>query len=49
MIFELPFGGNFSRQVRPITYVHNPLAQAPLTVNWGVWGREFVTIRQIDN
>lgn len=41
--------GNLSRQVRPITYVHNPLAQAPLTVNWGVWDREFVTICQIDS
>ncbi|MEW9678486.1 hypothetical protein [Pseudomonas sp. TE50-2] len=41
--------GNLSRQVRPITYVHNPLAQAPLTVNLGVWDREFVTIRQIDS
>ncbi|MCS3835815.1 hypothetical protein HNR03_000395 [Pseudomonas sp. JAI111] len=41
--------GNLSRQVRPITYIHNPLAQAPLTANWGVWDRELVTIRQIDN
>ncbi|GAA0909668.1 hypothetical protein GCM10009552_20610 [Rothia nasimurium] len=40
--------GNLSRQVRPITYVHNPLAQAPLPVNWGVWDREFVTTRQGD-
>lgn len=35
--------GNLSRQVRPITYVHNPLAQTPLPTNWGVWDREFVT------
>lgn len=35
--------GNLSRQVRPITYVHNPLAQVPLPTNWGVWDREFVT------
>lgn len=40
--------GNLSRQVRPITYVHNPLAQVPLPRNWGVWDREFVTTRQGD-
>ncbi|NEX48287.1 hypothetical protein [Pseudotabrizicola algicola] len=38
--------GNLSRQVRPITYVHNPLAQIPLPTNWGVWDREFVTTRK---
>lgn len=40
--------GNLSRQVRPITYVHNPLAQVSLPTNWGVWDREFVTARQGD-
>jgi hypothetical protein len=40
--------GNPSRQVGPITYVHNPLAQVPLSTNWGVWDREFVTTRQGD-
>lgn len=35
--------GNLSRLDRPITYVHNPLAQVPLPTNWGVWDREFVT------
>lgn len=40
--------GNLSRQVRPITYVHNPLAQVPLTTHWGVWDREFVTTRRGD-
>ena len=40
--------GNLSRQVRPITYVHNPLAQTPLPLNWGVWAREFVTTRRGD-
>ena len=40
--------GNLSRQVRPITYVHNPLAQIPLPTNWGVWDREFVTRPQGD-
>ncbi len=38
--------GNLSRHVRPITYVHNPLAQVSLPTNWGVWDREFVTARQ---
>ncbi|MDR6585650.1 hypothetical protein [Herbaspirillum frisingense] len=37
--------GNLSRQVRPITYVHNPLAQVPLPTKWGVWDREFVITR----
>jgi hypothetical protein len=40
--------GNMSRQIRPITYVHNPLARVPLPTNWGVWDREFVTIRRGD-
>lgn len=40
--------GSLSRQVRPITYVHNPLAQAPLPLNWGVWDREFVTTPRDD-
>lgn len=40
--------GNLSRQVRPITYVHNPLTQVPLPTNWGVWDREFVTAQQGD-
>jgi hypothetical protein len=35
--------GNLSREVRPVTYVHNPHAQVPLPTNWGVWDREFVT------
>lgn len=35
--------GNMSRQGRPITYVHNPLANVPLPTNWGIWDREFVT------
>ena len=40
--------GNFSRRVRPISYVHNPLAQTPLPINWGVWDREFVTTQHGD-
>ena len=40
--------GNLSRQVRPISYVHNPLAQTSLPTNWGVWDREFVTTRHGD-
>lgn len=34
--------GNLSRRTRPLTYVHNPLAQVPLETSWGVWDREFV-------
>lgn len=41
--------GNLSRKVRPISYVHNPLAQTPLPTNWGVWDREYVTTRCGDN
>ena len=37
---------DLSRQVRPLTYVHNPFAQAPLPTNWGVWDRQFVTTRR---
>ncbi|MCP1848201.1 MULTISPECIES: hypothetical protein [unclassified Bradyrhizobium] len=40
--------GNLSRRHRPITYVHNPLAQVPLPTNWGIWDREFVTAPQGD-
>jgi hypothetical protein len=40
--------GNLSRQVRPITYVHNPLAQVLLPTNWGSWDREFVAARRGD-
>lgn len=35
--------GNLSRRSRPLTYVHNPLAQVSLPTNWGIWDREFVT------
>jgi len=40
--------GNLSREVRPISYVHNPLAQVLLPTRWGVWDREFVTVQQGD-
>jgi hypothetical protein len=40
--------GNLSRNVRPLTYVHNPLAQVPMPQKWGVWDREFVASRQDD-
>ncbi|MGV2981967.1 hypothetical protein ACERNI_17500 [Camelimonas sp. ID_303_24] len=36
--------GNLSRKIRPLTYVHNPLAAHPLPQRWGVWDREFVTV-----
>ena len=34
--------GNMSRNVRPISLVHNPTAAIPMPQNWGVWDREFV-------
>lgn len=40
--------GNMSRQVRPLTFVHNPLAEIRLPTRWGVWDREFVTIQNGD-
>ena len=40
--------GNFSAQVRPLTLVHNPLAAVPISQNWGVWDREFVTLERAD-
>lgn len=41
--------GNLSRDVRPITYVHNPMATIPLPTHWGVWDREFVATQQGDH
>ncbi len=41
--------GNLSRQIRPLTYVHNPLAHRPLSERWGVWDREFVTRQHGEN
>ena len=38
--------GNLSRRVRPITYVHNPMARVSLPTNWGIWDREFETTKQ---
>lgn len=40
--------GNMSRQDRPLSLVHNPLATAPMPTLWGVWDREFVTTRSGD-
>ena len=40
--------GCLSRKIRPLTYVHNPLADVPLPMNWGVWDREFVTVPDDD-
>lgn len=37
--------GNLSRRTRPLTYVHNPLAEVSLPTKWGVWDREFVTVQ----
>jgi hypothetical protein len=41
--------GNLSRAVRPLTFVHNPLAVVPLPERWGVWDKEYVTTRQGDD
>lgn len=35
--------GNMLREVRPISFVHNPLADLPMQQRWGVWDREFAT------
>jgi hypothetical protein len=40
--------GNMSRKQRPITFVHNPLAVVPMAERWGVWDREFVSVRDGD-
>jgi len=37
--------GNISRRVRPLTYVHNPLAHRPLSELWGVWDRELALLQ----
>jgi hypothetical protein len=37
--------GNMSRSERPLTLVHNPCAAIAQPVRWGVWDREFITIR----
>ncbi len=40
--------GNCSRKIRPITYVHNPLARVSLAKKWGFWDREFVITQEGD-
>ena len=40
--------GNTSRDQRPLTYIHNPLATVLLPTRWGVWDREFVTTERDD-
>lgn len=34
--------GNLSRDVRPLTMVHNPIADVPISKCWGPWDREYV-------
>ncbi|WP_057465844.1 hypothetical protein [Pseudovibrio sp. POLY-S9] len=34
--------GNLSRKVRPLHFVHNPLAEVSFPPNWDVWDNEFV-------
>ena len=33
---------NLSRQVRPLTMVHNPYAEIPIDQGWGPWDKEYV-------
>lgn len=40
--------GDLGQPDRPLTLVHNPLARQPMTQQWGVWDREFVTSLQND-
>lgn len=34
--------GNLSRQIRPLTMVHNPFAEIPIEQGWGPWDKEYV-------
>lgn len=34
--------GNLSRDVRPLTMVHNPFADVPVEKGWGPWDKEYV-------
>ena len=40
--------GNMDRTVRPLSFIHNPLAEAPLPQRCGVWDREFVATENAD-
>ena len=40
--------GNLSRDVRPLTMVHNPFATSPISHGWGPWDREYVA-REAEN
>lgn len=35
--------GNMSRTVRPLSFVHNPIASVKMQNAWGIWDKEFVT------
>jgi hypothetical protein len=37
--------GNMSHKQRQITFVLNPLAAVPMAERWGVWDREFASVR----
>jgi hypothetical protein len=41
--------GNYERASRPLTFVHNPLAERPMPLRWGVWDREFEAVRDGDH
>ena len=40
--------GNLRRDVRPLSFVHNPKAAVDFPQRWGVWDREFVTTQRDD-
>ena len=40
--------GNMDRGARPLSLVHNPMADKPISQGWGVWDREFVALRSGD-
>lgn len=41
--------GNMDSAQRPLTLVHNPRADIPMTKRWGVWDREFVVTEKGDH
>lgn len=37
--------GNMRRGERPLSFIHNPMAQTAMPQRWGIWDREFVAVR----
>lgn len=40
--------GNFNRNVRPISIIHNPVSEVRMPKGWSAWDREYVARRQED-